>query len=68
MRKKQFTQERYDFIKKLLTDNKVSSAELSDYINLKFLRHMRYQKQAEGQEVKTDEELLKEINNTDNEE
>lgn len=62
MPKKQFTMERYEFIKKLLADNKVSSEELSDYVNLKLLRHIRYQKKAEGQEVHTDEELLELVN------
>jgi len=67
MRKKKFTNERYEFIKKVLEDNNISSPELSDYVNYKLLRHVRYQRKAEGQPVKTDEELLEIINKEDNE-
>ena len=42
-KKKLFTMERYEEIKKLLTDNKVSSSDLDNYLKVKELRYQRHQ-------------------------
>lgn len=42
MAKKQFTLDKYEEIKKVLEDNKISSKDLDKYIRLKSLRYDRY--------------------------
>jgi hypothetical protein len=56
---KKFTMEKYDEIKKLLADNKVSSSDLNDYILVKKLRYDRYRELNDY----TDEQILELVNN-----
>ena len=58
MAKKDFSIDKYDKIKKLLTDSKVSSADLANYIKLKSLRYARHKEELEL----TDEEMIAQIN------
>lgn len=58
MSKKKFTNAKYEAIKKLLTDNKVSSSDLDKYIQMKGMRYARYREES----VLTDEEMLDVIN------
>ena len=53
--------ERYEAIKNVLKENKISSKELDKYIAVKNLRHLRYR----GENEFTDEEIFNQINETD---
>lgn len=57
-KKKQFTMEKYEEIKKLLEDNKVSSKDLDKYIQTKALRYQRYREEI----VATDDEIIAFVN------
>jgi len=67
MGKKLFTNERYEFIKKLLKDNGITSEELAKYSNYKMLRHVRYQRKPDELPIHTDEELLEIVNREEEE-
>ena len=53
-----FSQEKYDKIKQLLEENKITSKDLAGYTVAKQLRHMRHQKKI----VCTDEEIIDVVN------
>lgn len=53
-----FSMEKYNQIKQLLEDNKITSKDLAGYTVLKNLRHLRYQRKIEA----TDEELIAVVN------
>lgn len=56
--KKEFTNERYEQIKTLLSDNKITSSDLDKYMETKKLRHQRYQQL----NTYTDEEIMDIVN------
>jgi trehalose-6-phosphate synthase len=58
---KKFTIEKYEEIKKLLTDNKVSSSDLDKYILVKQVRYDRYREL----NTYTDDEIIQLANNGD---
>lgn len=57
-KKKQFSMEKYEEIKKLLEDNKISSKDLDKYIQTKALRYQRYKEEI----VATDDEIIAFVN------
>jgi hypothetical protein len=58
---KKFTIEKYEEIKKLLTDNKVNSSDLDKYILVKQIRYDRYREL----NTYTDDEIIQLANNED---
>ena len=58
MAKKLFNLERYEEIKKILEDAKISSKELQQYIDMKALRYARHKEE----NTYTDDEIIKIVN------
>jgi hypothetical protein len=57
-KKKEFNMDRYEEIKKLLADNKVSSFDLDKYIEVKALRYARHKQE----NTLNDDEIIARVN------